>query len=129
MPRIVGVNIPENKKILYALTYIYGVGRSLSEKIIKEANIDKEKRAKDLSSQDFERIKNVIEKNYKIEGELKREKMMNIKRLKETGSWRGTRHQKGLPARGQRTRCNSRTIRGNVRRTTGSGKTKAPTPK
>lgn len=129
MPRIAGVNIPENKQILYSLTYIYGVGLSLSKKILKGANVEFSKRAKDLSSTELERVKNIVEKEYKIEGDLKREIMMNIKRLKETGTWRGTRHQKGLPVRGQKTRSNSRTIRGNVKRTVGSGHKKAPAPK
>ncbi len=129
MPRIAGVNIPENKQILYSLTYIYGIGLSLAKKILQEANIDSSIRAKDLSTEELEKLKNIVEKNYKIEGDLKREIMMNIKRLKEIGCWRGSRHQKGLPVRGQRTRCNSRTIRGNVRRTMGSGHKKPPAPK
>lgn len=129
MPRIAGVNIPDQKKILYSLPYIYGIGLPLAKKILEEADIDPEKRAKDLSSDELERLKNIVERKYKIEGELKREIMMNIRRLKEIGSWRGLRHQKGLPVRGQRTRCNSRTVRGNVRRTVGSGKKKPPAPK
>lgn len=129
MPRIAGVNIPENKQILYSLPYIYGIGFSLAKKILKEAEIDFSKKAKDLSSQELEKLKNIVEKKYKIEGELKREIMMNIKRLKEIETWRGIRLQKGLPARGQRTRCNSRTVRGNVRRTMRSGHKKAPAPK
>ena len=129
MPRIAGVNIPENKQILYSLSYIYGIGLSLSKKILKEANIDFEKRAKDLSPEEVDRLKNIVEKNYKIEGELRREEMMNIKRLKEINSWRGQRHSRRLPVRGQRTRCNSRTVRGNVRRTVGSGHKPPPAPK
>jgi len=129
MPRIAGVNIPENKQILYSLPYIYGIGLSLSKKILTEANIDFEKRAKDLSPEEVDRLKNIVEKNYKIEGELRREEMMNIKRLKEINSWRGQRHSKRLPVRGQRTRCNSRTVRGNVRRTVGSGRKPPPAPK
>lgn len=129
MPRLLGVNIPDEKQILYSLTYIYGIGVSLAKKILKDAEINEEKKAKDLSSTELEKIKNIVEKKYKIEGELQRERMINIKRLKEIGSWRGSRHQKGLPVRGQRTKCNSRTVRGNVRRTMGSGKIKAPTPK
>jgi small subunit ribosomal protein S13 len=129
MPRIAGVNIPENKQILYSLPYIYGIGLSLAKKILTEANIDFEKRAKDLSPEEVDRLKNIVEKNYKIEGELRREEMMNVKRLKEIGSWRGQRHSKNLPVRGQRTRCNSRTVRGNVRRTVGSGRKPPPAPK
>ena len=129
MPRIIGVNIPDDKQILYALTYIYGIGRSLSKKILEDAKIDPSKRARDLSPKELDLLKNIVEKQYKIEGELKREIMMNIRRLKEIGSWRGSRHQKGLPARGQRTKCNARTVRGNVRRTVGSGRKRAPAPK
>jgi small subunit ribosomal protein S13 len=129
MPRIAGVNIPENKKILYSLPYIYGIGLSLAKKILKEANIDFEKRAKNLSAEEVEKLKNIVEKNYKIEGELRREIMINIKRLKDIGTWRGQRHSKKLSVRGQRTRCNSRTVRGNVRRTVGSGHKPPPAPK
>lgn len=129
MPRIAGVNIPDQKQILYSLSYIYGIGISLAKKILEEAKIDPEKKAKDLTREELERLKNVVEKEHKIEGELRREIMMNIKRLKEIDSWRGLRHQRNLPVRGQRTRCNSRTVRGNVRRTMGSGRTKAPSPK
>jgi len=122
MPRIVGINIPENKKILIALTNIYGIGLSLSKKILAIAGINSSLKAKDLTADQINQIKEIIEKNYKIEGELKREIMMNIKRLKDVGSWRGMRHIKGLPVRGQRTRTNTRTIRGNVRKTVGSGR-------
>jgi small subunit ribosomal protein S13 len=122
MPRIVGINIPENKKILIALTNIYGIGLSLSKKILAIAGINSSLKAKDLTADQINQIKEIIEKNYKIEGELKREIMMNIKRLKDVGSWRGMRHSKGLPVRGQRTRTNTRTIRGNVRKTVGSGR-------
>lgn len=129
MPRISGVNIPDNKKIEIALTYIYGIGCSLSRDIIKELGIDPEKRASQLTSQEVSKLKDFIEKKYKIEGELKRERMMNIKRLKEIGSWKGLRHIKGLPVRGQRTKTNTRTVRGNVRKTVGSGKKPPPAPK
>jgi len=129
MPRIAGVEIPENKKIWVALTYIYGIGRTLSWKILREAKINPELKAKDLQPDELNRLKEIIEKNYKIEGELKREKLMNIKRLKDIGCWRGLRHIKGLPVRGQRTRTNSRTVRGNVRKTVGSGKKPPPQPK
>jgi len=122
MPRIAGVNIPENKRIEVALTYIYGIGRSLSKKALKQANIDSNKLAKDLTSQEVNDLKEVIEKNHKIEGDLRRQVMINIKRLKDIGSWRGLRHIKGLPVRGQRTKTNTRTVRGNVRKTIGSGR-------
>ena len=122
MPRIAGVNIPENKQILIALTYIYGIGLALARKILMEAKIDFQKKAKDLTPDQINQLKEIIEKNYKIEGELKREVMMNIKRLKDIGSWRGIRHIKRLPVRGQRTRTNTRTVRGNVKKTVGSGR-------
>lgn len=128
MPRIAGINIPENKQIETALTYVFGIGLSLSRKILIEAGIEFQKRAKDLTSEEISRLKEIIEKKYKIEGELRREIMMNIKRLKDVGSWRGTRHIKGLPTRGQRTRTNTRTIRGNVRKTVGSGRKPAAEP-
>lgn len=129
MVRIAGVNIQEEKKVLYALTKIYGIGLSSAFKILNQAKIDLEKRTKDLKPQEIKRIKEIIEKNYKIEGEVRGEVLENIKRLKEIGCWRGIRHLKGLPVRGQTTRRNSRTIRGNIRRTMSSGKRKPPAPK
>ena len=128
MARIAGVNIPDNKQIEIALTYIYGIGRSLSRKILQEVGVDPRRKASDLNSQEISKLKDIIEKNYKIEGELKRQIMMNIKRLKDVGTWRGTRHIKGLPVRGQRTRTNTRTVRGNVRKTVGSGRKPPSTP-
>ena len=128
MPRIAGVNIPENKQILIALGYIYGIGRPLAGKILKEANINPSVRAKDLKVEEINRLKEIIEKNYKIEGELRREIMMNIKRLKDILAWRGLRHIKGLPVRGQKTRKNTRTVRGNTRKTVGSGRKPAAEP-
>ncbi|MCK5492881.1 MAG: 30S ribosomal protein S13 [Candidatus Omnitrophica bacterium] len=124
MPRILGVNIPEGKRMEIALTYIKGIGVFLSRKILKETNISFDKRAKDITSEEIGKIQKVIEKDYKIEGELGRIVMMNIKRLKEIGCYRGTRHSNGLPTRGQRTKTNNRTVRGNIRRTAGSGKVK-----
>ena len=129
MPRIAGVNIPENKQIEVALTYIYGIGRSLSKKILSEANIPLQKKAKELNSQELNKLKEIVEKSYKVEGELKRTILMDIKRLKDIGCWRGIRHIKGLPVRGQNTRINSRTVRGNVRKTVGSGRKPPPAPK
>lgn len=128
MPRIAGINIPENKQILIALTYIYGIGLSLAQKILADAKINPSTPAKNLTQEEINTLKEIIEKKYKIEGELKREIMMNIKRLKDIGSWRGIRHIRGLPVRGQRTRTNTRTIRGNVRKTVGSGRKPPPTP-
>lgn len=122
MPRIAGVNIPENKRIEIALTYIYGIGRTLSNQILNNAGISPDVRAGKLSASEVNRLREEVEKKYRIEGELKREVMMNIKRLKDITCYRGSRHAKGLPVRGQRTRTNTRTVRGNVRRTTGSGR-------
>ncbi len=129
MPRIAGVNIPENKKIEIALTYIYGIGLSSSRKILNGLNINPQRRASELNGEEVNKLKDAIEKKYKIEGGLRREVMMNIKRLKDIGCWRGFRHIKGLPVRGQKTRTNTRTVRGNVRRTVSSGKKTAPEPK
>ena len=129
MPRIAGVNIPENKQIEISLTYIYGIGRALSRKILLKAGIDPLKKTSALTSQEAIKIQTIVEKDYKIEGELKREIMTNIKRLKDLSTWRGMRHIKGLPVRGQKTKTNTRTVRGNVRKTVGSGKKSAPTPK
>ncbi|OGZ33705.1 MAG: 30S ribosomal protein S13 [Candidatus Portnoybacteria bacterium RIFCSPLOWO2_12_FULL_39_9] len=125
MPRIAGVNIPDNKRIEIALTYIYGIGRFLSNQILSQAKIEPNVSAGKLSLEEVNRLRDIVEKKYKIEGELRRGKMMNIKRLKDIGCYRGGRHSKGLPARGQRTKTNTRTVRGNVRRTMGSGRKKA----
>jgi len=122
--RLVGINIPDNKRIEIALTYIYGIGRSLANKILKAAAVDLNKRTKDLSPEEVNRLKEIIEKNYTIEGELRQLIRSNINRLKEIQAYRGIRHMKKLPVRGQRTKTNSRTVRGNVRKTVGSGKRK-----
>jgi len=129
MPRIVGINIPDKKKIGIALTYVYGIGRSAAKDILSEAKIDADRKSGDLKPEEIAAIKTVIDGKRKIEGVLRREISMNIKRLKDIKSWRGSRHTKGLPVRGQTTRINSRTVRGNVRRTMGSGRSKAPAPK
>jgi small subunit ribosomal protein S13 len=123
--RLVGINIPDNKRIEIALTYIFGIGRFSANQILKGAKIDFNKRAKDLTSEEVSRLKELIEKSYKIEGELRQTIKQNINRLKEIQSYRGIRHLKKLPVRGQRTKTNSRTVRGNVRKTVGSGKRKA----
>ncbi len=128
MPRIAGVNIPENKRIEISLTYIYGVGRNLSKKILEELKIDINKKASDLTAKEVNDLKDYIEKTYKIEGDLRRQIMINVKRLKDIGAWRGHRHSKGLPVRGQRTKTNNRTVRGNVRKTMGSGRKPSATP-
>lgn len=122
MARIAGVTIPSNKQIVIALTYIYGIGNTTAKKIVKSAEIDPVTRVKDLTEAQINTIRTIVEKENRVEGELRREVMGNIKRLKEIGSYRGTRHAKNLPARGQRTKTNSRTVRGNVRRTAGSGR-------
>lgn len=122
MARISGVTIPNNKRVEIGLTYIYGIGLKSSNDILKQAQINNNIRVKDLNEQQINTIREIIEKNFKVEGELRRERLMNIKRLKEIGSYRGVRHTKGLPLRGQRTRTNSRTVRGNVRKTMGSGR-------
>ncbi len=128
MPRIAGVNIPGNKRIEIALTYIYGIGNSLCKKILKEVAIDANKKASDLTPKEVNDLKDLIEKKYKIEGDLRRQVMINVKRLKDIGAWRGLRHIKGLPVRGQRTKTNNRTVRGNVRKTMGSGRKPAAAP-
>ncbi len=120
--RIAGVTIPQEKKALISLTYIFGIGRSRSAEILEIAKVDPEKRIKDLSDDEVNQIRSVIEKQYSVEGDLKREVVSNIKRLKEIGSHRGDRHSKGLPVRGQSSKNNNRTVRGNTRRTAGSGK-------
>ncbi len=122
MPRIAGVNIPENKQIETALTYIYGIGQSLSRKILQEAGIDASTKASSLSTDQVRKLQELIESRHRVEGELRRHIMMNIKHLKDVGSWRGLRHIKGLPVRGQRTKTNTRTVRGNIRKTVGSGR-------
>lgn len=114
--------MPENKRIEIALTYIYGMGISTSGKILDQLNISKDTRTKDLTSEEANKLRERIEKNCKVEGELKHELKMNVRRLKDIGCYRGSRHQRSLPARGQRTKTNSRTVRGNVRRTMGSGR-------
>jgi len=128
MPRIAGVNIPENKQILIALTYIYGVGKPLAQKVLNESKINPTRKAKELTPDEINLLRGIIEKKYKVEGELRREVMMNIKRLRDIGTWRGIRHLRGLPVRGQRTRTNTRTVRGNVRKTVGSGRKPPPAP-
>ena len=122
--RIAGINIPDNKRVVVALTYLYGVGRTRAEKILANAKIDESKRAKDLTSEEVNRIQGFMEKNYKVEGELRQIIKQNINLLKDIQSYRGNRHARRLPVRGQRTKTNSRTVRGNVRKTAGSGKRK-----
>jgi len=122
--RLAGINIPDNKRIEISLTYIYGVGRSLAQDILKAVDIDAAKKPTQLTPEEVNKIKEFIEKKYKIEGELRQLIKSNIKRLKEIRCYRGARHERKLPVRGQRTKTNSRTIRGNVRKTVSSGKRK-----
>ena len=112
MPRIVGVDIPKEKRVEIALTYVYGIGRPLSNKILKAANISPDKRAKDLSEEEVARLSSIIQKDYRVEGDLRRDISANIKRLIDIGSYRGLRHRRGLPVRGQRTKTNARTRKG-----------------
>jgi len=128
MPRLAGINIPDKKQIKVALTYIYGIGAAASEKILQQANINPQKKAGELKTEELSTLRDIIEKGFKIEGGLRREVMINIKRLRDIGSWRGLRHQKRLPVRGQRTSTNNRTVRGNVRKTVGSGKKPPASP-
>ena len=120
--RILGITLPDNKRMELALTAVYGIGRSRARQILKEVGIeDINMRAKDISPEQENAIREKVEA-YKIEGDLKREVSANVKRYKDIGSYRGSRHAKRLPSRGQRTKTNSRTVRGNVRKTMGSGK-------
>ncbi len=120
--RISGITIPDNKRIEMALTVIFGIGRSRAHKILDEAKVEYGKLPKDLTTDEENTIRKIIEDNFTIEGNLKRTISGNIKRLKDIGSYIGSRHSRSLPARGQRTKTNSRTVRGNVRKTMGSGK-------
>jgi len=113
MPRLLGVDIPKEKRIETSLCYLYGVGRHLAGLILKEANISPDKRAKELTEEEISRITAILQKGvYRVEGDLRRDVSQNIKRLMDIGAWRGLRHKKGLPVRGQRTRTNSRTRKG-----------------
>ncbi len=122
--RIVGVNIPDQKRVEIALTYIYGIGRPISRRVLNAAKVDINKRTKNLTADEVARIQNLIEKNYRLEGELRQFIRHNVQRLKDLKTYRGIRHLRRLPTRGQRTKTNSRTVRGNVRKTAGSGKRK-----
>lgn len=125
MLRIAGINIPDEKSILIALTYIYGISFTSSGKILESLKIDPSKKTKDLTEVEGNKIRDEIGKKLHVEGELKHEVKMNVKRLKDIKCYRGSRHNKGLPVRGQRTKTNNRTVRGNVRKTMGSGRKSA----
>lgn len=124
MIRIAGINLPDHKRTHIALTYLYGIGPTLATHIMKQANIKGNPKIGDLASPEIERIREIIDRNYKVEGEAKMTVSQNIKRLKEIGTYRGLRHIKNLPVRGQRTKTNARTKRGK-RVSVGSGRRKA----
>jgi len=127
MARIAGVNIPLNKRAEIGLTYVYGVGRSTANKILKETGVDPNTQIKDLTEDEVVKLRDAVE-NREVEGDLRRERSQNVKRLQEIGSYRGLRHRRGLPVRGQRTKTNARGRKG-PRRMSIAGKKKAPTPK
>src|SRR5919109_2710219 len=112
MARIAGVDIPREKRVEVALTYVYGIGLPTSQKILTQANVNPDTRVRDLTDEQVGRLRDIIDRRYKVEGDLRREVAMNIKRLQEIGSYRGLRHRRVLPVRGQRTRTNARTKRG-----------------
>ncbi len=124
MARIAGVDIPRNKRVEIALTYIFGIGNTSSKKILGAAEVDPNVRVRDLSETDVTKLRQIIEKDYMVEGDLRREVAMNIKRLGEIGSYRGLRHRRHLPAHGQRTRTNSRTRKGPKKTVAGRGRRK-----
>jgi small subunit ribosomal protein S13 len=112
MARIAGVDLPRHKQIAYSLPYLYGIGRTLAKEICKKANIPENKKTEDLSENEIKRIRELLETEYRVEGDLRREVQMNIKRLMDLGCYRGLRHRRGLPVRGQRTHTNARTRKG-----------------
>ena len=122
MLRIAGVNVPDEKRIEISLTYVFGIGPATAVKILDALKISKQTRTKDLTEDEQNQIRDYVEKKFSVEGELKHKIRTNVKRLKEVGAYRGIRHQRGLPVRGQRTKTNNRTVRGNIRRTMGSGR-------
>ena len=126
--RISGINVPKEKKVIIALTYVFGIGPTTAKKILEVTNIDENIRVKDLTQEQEDKIRSIAEKQYKTEGDLRSEISQNIKRLKDIKSYRGSRHTKRLPVRGQRTKTNSRTQRGNKRNLATSGK-KGPAQK
>ncbi len=129
MARISGTTIPKEKRVVIALTYIYGIGPSLSKKILAEAGVDESKRVAKLTDEETKKIREIVEKKNRTEGELRRERRDAVDRLKRIDCYRGVRHKRSLPVHGQNTRTNSRTVRGNVRRVAGSGKKAPPSPK
>jgi small subunit ribosomal protein S13 len=124
MARIAGVDIPRNKRVEVSLTYIYGIGRTASHSILAQAEVNPDTRVRDLSETDVTRLRQIVEKEFTVEGELRREVAMNIKRLGEIGSYRGLRHRRRLPVSGQRTRTNARTRKGPKKTVAGRGRRK-----
>lgn len=129
MARIAGIDLPKDKKVVFSLQYIYGIGPTTSRRIVTTAGVNPDTRVKDLSDQDVNRIREIIDKEHKVEGDLRREVTMNVKRLIEIGSRRGTRHRRSLPVRGQRTRTNARTKRGMKKTVAGRGQKRGATKK
>jgi small subunit ribosomal protein S13 len=129
MPRVAGVDIPVNKQALVSLQYIYGIGRNNSHKILEQAGIAPDTKVKDLTEAEVNKLREIIDKQYQVEGELRKEINFNVKRLTEIGSYRGLRHRHGLPVRGQRTRTNARTKRGQRKTVAGRGQKRGATKK
>ncbi len=115
MARIAGIDLPRDKRVEIGLTYIFGIGRSRAQQILKKAGVDYDTRIKDLTEEEVGKLRTIIDEDYNVEGDLRREVSLNIKRLKEIGSYRGIRHRKGLPVRGQSTKTNARTRKGKKR--------------
>ncbi|MEJ5361259.1 MAG: 30S ribosomal protein S13 [Spirochaetota bacterium] len=124
MARIAGVDLPNNKRVEVALTYIYGIGPSSSRKILQDAQVNPDTRVKDLTDEEINQLRKIIEKSYKVEGDLRTQIAMDIKRLMDIGCYRGIRHRRGLPVRGQNTKNNARTRKGNRKVSVGSKKKK-----
>lgn len=122
MARVAGVDIPDNKKVEISLQYLYGIGPTLSQKVLAKADVNPAKKLKELSDEELNRIREVIDKGYRVEGDLRKEVSTNIKRLSEIGSYRGIRHRRGLPVWGQRTQTNARTKRGPRKTVAGRGR-------
>src|ERR671936_745720 len=128
MARISGVNIPLNKRAEIGLTYIYGIGRSMANKLLAEVGVEPDRKVRDLTEEEVVKLREAIDRSLTVEGDLRRERSQNVKRLQEIGSYRGLRHRRGLPVRGQRTKTNARGRKG-PRRMSVAGKKRAPTPK
>jgi small subunit ribosomal protein S13 len=127
MARVAGIEIPANKPAWVSLTYVFGIGQTLAKKILKEANVPQGTRVKDLNEDQLTRVNSIVDKNYVVEGALRRQIQQNVQRLKDIGSYRGSRHRRGLPVRGQRTRTNARTRKGPRKTVAGKKAAKSPT--